>query len=153
MTWFAFQGLNGGKAIDIAGVQEKDAVAWGFHGYATEAQAEAKPNSVNIATRIAADLLIADYHTAVSQGAQPGGPNASNPIAAGATGIVNSTGITKQISSVTDAIASIWDKLKDGKMWRSLGWLLMGVLLIIFGLVLWVGPTAFKFTPAGKVLG
>lgn len=56
------------------------------------------------------------------------------------------------ISSVTDAIAAIWDKLKDGKMWRSLGWLLLGILLIFFGLVLWLGPTAFKATPVGRVL-
>jgi hypothetical protein len=77
MTWFAFAGLNGGKAIDLAGSQEKQAVAEGFHGYGTEAQAEAHPNALNPLTRLLADGWIADYHAAVSEGAQPGGPNAS----------------------------------------------------------------------------
>lgn len=78
MTWFAFAGYNGGKAIDLAGVQEKIAVSWGFHGYGTEAQAEAQPNSVNLVQKVEVDALIADYKAAVSGGEQPGGPNASN---------------------------------------------------------------------------
>ena len=32
MTWFAFKGYNDGQAIDLAGVQEKIAVGWRFHG-------------------------------------------------------------------------------------------------------------------------
>ena len=75
MTWFAFQGLNSGKAVNLAGAQEKTATSEGFHGYATEAQAEANPNSVNILTRGFADLWISDYNAAVKEGAQPGGPN------------------------------------------------------------------------------
>lgn len=126
MTWFAFKGLNGGKAIDLAGIQEKDAVVNGFHGYATEAQAEANPNSVNPITQIEADLLIADYNTAVSQGAQPGGPNASNPIGAAATGIANSTGIGSAINNIDDFFA----KLKDANTWLRIGEVLLGVLLI-----------------------
>jgi hypothetical protein len=77
MTWFAFAGLNNGKAVDLAGSQEKQAVTEGFHGYGTEAQAEANPNAVNIVTRGFADLWITDYNAAVSEKAQPGGANAN----------------------------------------------------------------------------
>jgi uncharacterized BrkB/YihY/UPF0761 family membrane protein len=39
-------------------------------------------------------------------------------------------------SSVQNALSGIYDKLTDGKMWRSLGWLLLGVVLMIMGLAL-----------------
>ena len=84
MTWFAFQGLNGGKAVDLAGVQEKEATGQGFHGYATESLAESHPNSINPITRVLADGWIADYNAAKGEQAQPGGKNASilNPATA-----------------------------------------------------------------------
>lgn len=84
MTWFAFKGYNDGKAIDIAGVQEKEAVSLGFHGYATEPQAEANPNSVSFLVSWFVNGIIADYHTAVAQQSQPGGKNADiyNPVTA-----------------------------------------------------------------------
>ena len=37
---------------------------------------------------------------------------------------------------------SLWASgraLTDGKFWRSLGWLLLGVLLMILGAVAWIG--------------
>lgn len=51
---------------------------------------------------------------------------------------------------VASALSAFYDKLTDGKMWRSLGWLVLGVLLIISGLILWVGPGAFKASPYGR---
>lgn len=55
------------------------------------------------------------------------------------------------VSSVTNALSTIYDNFTDVKMWRSLGWLLLGILLIISGLALWLGPTAFKASPIGRV--
>lgn len=42
--------------------------------------------------------------------------------------------------------------LTDGKMWRSLGWLLLGLVLIIIG-ILWLmrGPLERKATQAGEI--
>lgn len=54
-------------------------------------------------------------------------------------------------SSIQNALTAFYDKVTDGKMWRSLGWLLLGILLIIAGLILWIGPTAFKASPIGRV--
>lgn len=61
----------------------------------------------------------------------PGGPTApglgpSNPLAV--------------FSSITNALSAFYDVLTNGKMWRSLGWLLLGVALIGAGLYLWIGP-------------
>ena len=39
--WFAFQGLEGGQAVNLSGSDEAEAIAAGFHGYATQAQAQA----------------------------------------------------------------------------------------------------------------
>lgn len=139
MTWYAFKGLNGGKAIDIAGVQEKDATAWGFHGYGTEAAAEAAPNIVsNPFTRAAADLLIFDYHEAVKQGAQPGGPNASNPIGAGVQGAVTNAG--QAAGAVGSAIAgtgldTFFGNLTTAATWIRVGEAVLGLLLITVGLL------------------
>lgn len=84
MTWFAWQGYNGGKAVDIAGSQEKQAVVLGFHGYGTEQQAEASPNSVAgfpnplaFVQKEFVNAIIADYGYAKKAGEQPGGPNAT----------------------------------------------------------------------------
>jgi len=75
MTWFAFHGGYG--TIDLAGSQEKEAAAIGFHGYATKAAAEAKPNDVAFWQAPVLDLLEADYSYAVRAGEQPGGPHAT----------------------------------------------------------------------------
>lgn len=75
MTWFAFKGYNNGQPIDIAGLQEKEAVSEGFHGYATAKDATAHPNSVNFLQKALVNGLIADYKAAVDTGTQPGGPN------------------------------------------------------------------------------
>lgn len=46
---------------------------------------------------------------------------------------------------LTDA----WGMLSDGKMWRSLGWLLLGILLMLTGIGLWIGPAAARRSPLG----
>jgi hypothetical protein len=74
MTWFAFNGYN---TIELAGLQEKEATSYGFHGYATQALAEKYRNSVNFVQAPVLDLLEADYNTARFAGQQPGGPNSN----------------------------------------------------------------------------
>jgi len=44
------------------------------------------------------------------------------------------------LGGVITVIEGIWAGLTDGKLWRSLGWLLLGVVLILFGLSAWIGP-------------
>jgi hypothetical protein len=69
----------------------------------------------------------------------PGGPTAAG---------VNPSP-TAVFSSIQNALSAFYDKLTDGKMWRSLGWLLLGVLLMITGVALWIGPSAMRMSPIG----
>lgn len=143
MTWFAFQGLNGGKAVNLAGSQEKQAVAEGFHGYGTEAQAEASPNSVNFLTRYFADAWIADYAAARAEQAQPGGKNANilNPATAakaGAQGVTtaakDAAGATANATGLT-AIGGFFSGLTSVNLWIRVAKVTVGGLILIVGLV------------------
>lgn len=149
MTWFAFQGLNSGKAVDLAGTQEKQAVVEGFHGYSTEAQAEANPNAVNVITRVFADAWIADYNAAVKEQAQPGGANAN---------ILNPATAVK--AAVTGALSD-WHLTFggfNGILVRGLK-ILFGGILVIAGLIKLTGTDKTLQQvipvvggPAGKLL-
>jgi hypothetical protein len=115
MTWFAFQGY---PAVDLAGAQEKEAVALGFHGYATEAQANANPNSVNVLNKIYVDLIEADYSTALKDQSEPGGVNASNPLGQATAGALQGWGL--HISGIS-------------------GWFLRGLKVVLGSILMIIG--------------
>jgi hypothetical protein len=70
---------------------------------------------------------------------QATGVTASTPgsnvaaLAGGASGIASAAGA---IGSAEGEIGGIWADLTDGQMWRSLGWLVLGVMLTLLGIVL-----------------
>lgn len=115
MTWFAFKGYG---TVDVAGVQEKDLTAAGFHGYATEAQANANPNSVNILQKVLVNEIELDYQTALKTQSQPGGANASNPLAQAEQGVLS--GWNLQISGIS-------------------GWFLRGLKVLFGGVMMVIG--------------
>lgn len=45
-------------------------------------------------------------------------------------------------TSVQNALAGFYDVLTNHHMWASLGWLLLGVALMIVGVLLWIHPAA-----------
>lgn len=55
---------------------------------------------------------------------QAGVPNLPNPLSG--------------IERVGAVLESFYKALTDGKMWRSVGWLLLGIALVIAGLFLWL---------------
>jgi uncharacterized membrane protein YccF (DUF307 family) len=59
------------------------------------------------------------------------------------------TGVS--FSSVQNALSGFYDTVTDGKLWRSLGWLLLGILLMLTGIGLLIGPAAARRSPAGVV--
>jgi hypothetical protein len=140
MTWYAFQGYNNNKAIDIAGVQEKEATVFGFHGYATESQAEANPNSVNIFQAPFVNLIIADYHVAVSTQSQPGGKNASN---VGIVGAISNAANGLGLPSFA-GIDSFFGTLEQASTWLRILEVALGVVLI--------GVSLGKITGAGNII-
>jgi hypothetical protein len=138
MTWFAFKGY---ATIDLAGVQEKDAIAIGFHGYATQAQAEAKPNDVSVFQAPLLDLLETDYQAALKEQAQPGGANASNPVGAAVTGAANS------IPGLAN-IGAFFDRLGQAATWIRVAEIILGGALILAGVAKLISGTA-----AGQAAG
>lgn len=67
--------------------------------------------------------------------------------AAGA--LQQATGVNPNVfSSIENGISAFYDKLTDGKMWRSLGWILLGILLIFIGLALLGVPYFLRKSPA-----
>ena len=54
-----------------------------------------------------------------------------------------------QFLSLTEGI---WASLTDGKLWRSLGWLALGIALMFLGVSWWLGPSAAMGTPGGAAL-
>lgn len=149
MTWFAFQGLNSGKAVDLAGTQEKQAVIEGFHGYATEAEAEANPNAVNLLTRGFADLWITDYSAAVKEGAQPGGPNADilNPVTAAKAAVTGAANSIPGLAQVGQFFATLTQK----NLWVSVLKVTVGGALLIIGLAHMTGAGNVVAVAARKV--
>jgi hypothetical protein len=138
MTWFAFKGYNNGAAIDLAGVQEKEAVSLGFHGYPTQLQAQAHPNSVNILQKLTVNALIADYKYAVASGEQPGGPNANilNPVN-------DAKGAAQAAAGAIPGVKDIGDffrRLTEGSTWVRVGEVAAGMLLLYIGLKAAVTP-------------
>jgi hypothetical protein len=132
MTWYAFKGYDGGQAIDLAGAQEKEATALGFHGYATAAEARAHPNSVNALTATFVNGFISDYKFAVSAQEQPGGKNANilNPAS-------DVAGLGSAAASDIPGVAQIGDffsALGDESTWVRVGEIVAGFLLIYIGL-------------------
>jgi hypothetical protein len=121
VTWFAFHGY---PTIDEAGAQEKELVAFGFHGYATKAEADAHPNSVNALQKAIVNAAEADYAAALKEQAQPGGPNASNPVDAAVQG----SGLAPLVD-----IGQFFHALTEGKTWTRVAEVAVGSILVYAG--------------------
>lgn len=51
------------------------------------------------------------------------------------------------LGGLVTVIEGIWAGLTDGKMWRSLGWILLGIVLMLLGVGWWIGPSAERASP------
>lgn len=90
---------------------------------------------------------------AVAAKKYPGSPAGQNLTSQGTSTPPSGNASVSPLTRFTDiatALSAFYAKVTDGKMWRSVGWLLLGVVLIIFGLVLWIGPGAVKASPYGR---
>jgi len=139
MTWFAFKGY---PTIDVAGIQEKELAALGFHGYAAQAQAAAHPNDVGFWQKAQLNIIEADYSYAKAAGEQPGGPHATltpgNTVAGAAQAAASSVPGLSQIGT-------FFHSLGEANTWIRVAEVLLGLGLIIVGLA-----KLASGTPAGK---
>jgi hypothetical protein len=65
----------------------------------------------------------------------------------GESNVVNTAGpatasVPSGLGPLITTIEGIWAALTDGKLWRSLGWLLLGITLMLMGASWWVGERA-----------
>ncbi len=51
------------------------------------------------------------------------------------------------------ALKGIWAGLSDGKMWRSLGWIVLGVVLMLLGAAAWIGMSKNPLSIARRAAG
>jgi hypothetical protein len=98
---------------------------------------------------------VAAQNAAVATGGTVG--NAANPASSteGNASILgdvlnaalNVTGL-KGLILVTE---QIWAQLTDGRMWRSLAWIVLGCLMIFAGAAWWIGPGAERASPIALI--
>lgn len=69
----------------------------------------------------------------------------SSQIANEAGGIPGASTFT----STENALSGFYDVITNGKMWRSLGWLLLGIVLMFVGISMFIGPSASRLSPLG----
>jgi hypothetical protein len=53
------------------------------------------------------------------------------------TGLPDSSGAISALGDTLSFSKAVWLNLSDYRMWRSLGWLVLGVILMIIGFVVW----------------
>lgn len=75
-------------------------------------------------------------------------PSGKTPTTSVAGQIANTAGASA-FTSTTNALSSFYTVITNGKMWRSLGWLLLGIVLMFIGIALFIGPSASRLSPLG----
>lgn len=54
-----------------------------------------------------------------------------------ATGLPDAAGAVSALGDSLSFTKAVWLNISDYRMWRSLGWLLLGIVLMILGFVVW----------------
>lgn len=119
MYWVAWKGYNGGKALSLGTLEQYEADALGFHGYPTEAQAEANPNSVNNPAQ-QAQVNAWVFNT---QSLTQHTVNEANRVVPGAKAVTG---------AVTD-VGNFLSRLTSINTWIRVGEFILGAMLILAG--------------------
>lgn len=56
------------------------------------------------------------------------------------------------VSGAEKTLSAIWTNLRDYKMWRSIGWLALGLVLMLLGVSWWLGPSGAMGVPGAGAL-
>lgn len=139
MTWFDIK--YGGQTYveNVTGGNEKSLVALGFHGYATQAQAVANPNSANAGQMLFASNILAGNPTGGVNTPSPPGTSTVAGAGAAAAGAVNPL-------SYLGNIGDFFYRLTQGATWLRVGEVAVGILLIYVG----VKASTTSLPTAGK---
>ena len=67
-----------------------------------------------------------------------------------AGGFAAANGGVQSLGDVATVLEGFVGAVTDGTMWRSLGWLLLGIVLMLFGLKLWIGGSMREVYTGGR---
>lgn len=130
MTWYVIRWDGQTYTENLAGAAEKTLTALGIHGYATEAEAQAHPQTMNdLQAALGGAQALAGTSGSATNIATPGG------VAAGAGAA----------ASDTTSVASFLSRLTNPHLWLRVAEFLVGAAFLIIGL------NALLHNPAGKV--
>lgn len=144
MFWVAWKGYNGGKAVSLGAIEQVEAETYGMHGYPTEAQAEAHPNSVNAIekTQVNAWIVAANDITG----------NPGKDAAHAAKSAASAAGSATGISSVVDFLKG----LTTANLWIRVAKVAAGGIMLMVGLAHLTGfsssPTVNKAVKMAPLL-
>lgn len=71
---------------------------------------------------------------------QSGGAPITGTAGEAATGQTGS--LPNPLAGIAGSMEAFFAAVTDGKLWRSLGWILLGIVLIMAGIYLWIAPAA-----------
>lgn len=153
--WYTFSGIGRAYLIQRGTPASGDANSAAVHGYNTIEQAYTNPNQVNWLSQpvisqwdawaslpVGGGTLGVIETVNITAPSKPGQPptisTPQNPTTAGAGAAGNDLGL----AGIAGGISAFYHVLTDGKLWRSLAWILLGFLLIFTGLTWWIGGSA-----------
>lgn len=134
--WYAFHGYNNDKAVNASQFDAGELNLIGMHGYPTQAQAEAKPNSVNVFQAPIVNAAIDDANNARDVASAPGN-------AAKAVGGVAST-------AVGDALSSFTKWIGQPNIWVRGAEIIAGLMILYIGLKAVTAPPGTSASQIGS---
>jgi hypothetical protein len=121
----------------VSGGNNAAYLAWAFCGPSTRSEAEQQAGAKLLAgpfsSQAEAQAWASSYNTNPNSVQAGSGLSASTGTATAGTGEPPGASALANFSSVQNALTAFYDMLANGRMWRSLGWLLLGVVLIVTG--------------------
>lgn len=139
MTWYDIRWNGQTYVEDLTGASEKTLTAVGIHGYATEAEAKAHPQTMNdVQAALGGANALAGVSGSATNIATPGGVATG----AGAAASTSLTGI--------DAIGAFFNTLGKAGTWIRVVKVVVGSVLLISGIVHMTGIDKTALGIAGK---
>jgi hypothetical protein len=124
MTWFDIHYQGVAYVENLTGADEKVLVGLGFHGYATQLQAQAHPQNANFAQMLIAANILAGHPT--------GGVNTP-----GAPAIANTAQGAGAVATAENPLVAVGDffhRLTEASTWARVGEFVVGAMLIYVGI-------------------
>lgn len=151
--WYTFHGVGRAYLVQRGSYEAGIADTYSVHGYSTIEEAYTNANTDDAATQAvltswdaAASLPAGGGELGLMETVNITAPTKKGQEPAASTQQNPATSFAKQnvpnplsgLAAIAAALAKFVGYLGDVAMWRSLGWLLLGVIMVIAGILLWL---------------